>query len=153
GTGGNITLTATGNMTTGQIDASGALGGTISLTSRGGSINVTGDPVFALNTSGTGGGGGAISLNAGSAVNIGTGVGNQGNVNSSGVSGGTVFLHARTTVAAGEINANGNVGDGGNVTIDPTGDVQVTSINAQGGPSGTGGIVDITTERFFRATG
>src|SRR5262249_9021212 len=63
------------------------------------------------------------------------------------------FLHATTTVAAGEINANGNVGNGGNVIIDPTGDVQITSINAQGGPSGTGGIVDITTERFFRATG
>ena len=154
GPGGTITLTAIGNVTTGQIDVRGAPGGMIGLTSRGGSINVTGDPVSALNTSGIdGGGGGAISLTASNAIDIANGAGDGGNVNSSGVSGGAVFLNAVTTIAAGEITANGSVGDGGNVTIDPTGDVQITSITAQGGPGGTGGVVDITTERFFRASG
>lgn len=42
--------------------------------------------------------------------------------------------------------------NGGNVFIDPIGDVQVRSINTQGGTLGRGGTVDITAGRFFRAT-
>jgi hypothetical protein len=42
------------------------------------------------------------------------------------------------------------VARGGNVTLDPTDDIQVDWINAQGGT--TGGRVDIRTQGFLRAT-
>lgn len=65
--------------------------------------------------------------------------------------GGAVSLVARDRITTGVINSSSTVGSGGSVTLDPQGDVQVTLINAQGG--GIGGNVDITTNRFFRATG
>ena len=151
-TGGQISVDALGDVGTGQIDASGASGGAITLTSRTGSINVTGEAGFALDASGTNDGG-EIRLDASDAINIVDGVSGLGNVNSSGASGGAVSLNATTTITAGEINTSGAGGNGGNVSIDPSGDVQVNSINAQGGPVGTGGNVNITTERFFRASG
>jgi filamentous hemagglutinin family protein len=79
---------------------------------------------------------------------------NTGNLNSSGVtSGGRITVAARTQIRTGEINSSATQGNGGDVTLDPEGDIEVVSINAQGGTTGTGGNVDITTERFFRASG
>ncbi|MDJ0718132.1 MAG: CHAT domain-containing protein, partial [Prochloraceae cyanobacterium] len=75
-----------------------------------------------------------------------------GNLNSSGISGGEIRVEAESEITTGAIDSSGSFGNGGNVTLDPTGDIQVTSINAQGGSNGSGGNVDITTERFFRAT-
>jgi hypothetical protein len=43
------------------------------------------------------------------------------------------------------------LGNGGDVTLDPIGDIQVDFINAQGGRQGSGGTVDIATQRFFIA--
>ncbi|MBD1907064.1 CHAT domain-containing protein [Trichocoleus sp. FACHB-6] len=75
------------------------------------------------------------------------------NLNSSGVTqGGDINIIASNTITTGAIDSS-SLGDGGNVTLDPTGDIQVVSINAQGGTNGTGGNVDITTERFFLVTG
>ncbi|MEQ8961391.1 MAG: hypothetical protein RLP02_26280, partial [Coleofasciculus sp. C2-GNP5-27] len=74
------------------------------------------------------------------------------NLNSSGNSGGNIVIQAEQAITTGEINTSGSVGDGGNVILDPSGDIQVSVINAQGGSNGNGGNVDITTERFFRAT-
>ncbi|GET42656.1 CHAT domain-containing protein [Microseira wollei] len=77
-----------------------------------------------------------------------------GNLNSSGVtSGGTITVSAFDSITTGAINSSSTTGNAGNVTLDPENDIQVVSINAQGGNAGSGGIVDITTERFFRATG
>ncbi|MEQ9355617.1 CHAT domain-containing protein [Coleofasciculus chthonoplastes] len=75
-----------------------------------------------------------------------------GNLNSSGNSGGDISIQAEQAITTGEINTSGSVGDGGNVILDPRGDIQVSMINAQGGSNGKGGDVDITTEQFFRAT-
>ncbi|MEQ8464323.1 CHAT domain-containing protein [Coleofasciculus sp. E1-EBD-02] len=75
-----------------------------------------------------------------------------GNLNSSGNSGGDIIIQAEQAITTGEINTSGSIGDGGNVILDPRGDIQVSSINAQGGSSGNGGEVDITTQQFFRAT-
>jgi len=75
-----------------------------------------------------------------------------GNLNSSGNSGGNIVIQAEQAITTGEINTSGSLDDGGNVTLDPSGDIQVSVINAQGGSNGNGGNVDITTERFFRAT-
>ncbi|NEO72163.1 CHAT domain-containing protein [Moorena sp. SIO3H5] len=74
------------------------------------------------------------------------------NLNTSGISGGDLVINAFTTIKTGVINTSGSFGDGGNVTIDPIGDVEVRAINAQGGENGSGGNVDITAGRFFRAT-
>ncbi|NES80460.1 MAG: hypothetical protein F6K10_02850 [Moorea sp. SIO2B7] len=76
-----------------------------------------------------------------------------GNLNSSGNSGGDIFINAEIAIATGAINSSGSDGDGGNVTLDPEDDIQVTSINAQGGSNGVGGTIDLTTESFFQATG
>ncbi|WP_424100969.1 CHAT domain-containing protein [Moorena producens] len=74
------------------------------------------------------------------------------NLNTSGISGGDLVIDAFTTIKTGVINTSGSLEDGGNVTIDPIGDVEVRAINAQGGENGSGGNVDITAGRFFRAT-
>ena len=75
------------------------------------------------------------------------------NLNSSGVTqGGHINIIASNTITTGAIDSS-SLGDGGNVTLDPAGNIQVVSINAQGGTNGTGGNVDITTERFFLVTG
>ncbi|MBE9128907.1 MULTISPECIES: CHAT domain-containing protein [unclassified Coleofasciculus] len=74
-----------------------------------------------------------------------------GNLSTSGTSGGDILIQAERAITTGEINTSGSSGDGGNVTLDPSGDIQVTHINAQG--SNIGGEVDITTEQFFRVTG
>ncbi|MEQ8381586.1 MAG: CHAT domain-containing protein [Coleofasciculus sp. A1-SPW-01] len=74
-------------------------------------------------------------------------------LNSSGFSGGDILIDAATAITTEKINSSGTISDGGNVTLDPIGDIQVTLINAQGGNSGQGGQVDITAGQFFRATG
>ncbi|MEQ9355494.1 CHAT domain-containing protein [Coleofasciculus chthonoplastes] len=74
-------------------------------------------------------------------------------LNSSGFSGGDILIDAATAITTGKINSSGTISDGGNVTLDPIGDIQVTFINAQGGNSGQGGQVDSTAGQFFRATG
>ena len=100
-----------------------------------------------LDTSSPEGSGGNISLTSTNGAIV------TGNLNSSGISGGEIRVEASTRIETGEIQSRGSLGSGGNVTLDPTGDIQVTSINAEGGREGRGGNVDITTGRFFRATG
>lgn len=74
-------------------------------------------------------------------------------LNSSGFSGGDILINAATAITTGKITSSGTISDGGNVTLDPIGDIQVTFINAQGGNNGQGGKVDSTAGQFFRATG
>ncbi|MBD1810106.1 CHAT domain-containing protein [Microcoleus sp. FACHB-SPT15] len=78
----------------------------------------------------------------------------SGNLISSGVAGGgDITVSALTQITTGIIDSSSTQGDGGDVTLDPENDIDVVSINAQGGVAGTGGNVDITTEQFFRASG
>ncbi|MEQ9621208.1 CHAT domain-containing protein [Coleofasciculus chthonoplastes] len=67
--------------------------------------------------------------------------------------GGDVTITARDRIITGKIDTSSISGNGGNVNLDPENEIEVVSINAQGGTDGTGGTVDITTEQFFRATG
>jgi filamentous hemagglutinin family protein len=77
-----------------------------------------------------------------------------GNLNSSGVAeGGDITISALTQITTGIIDSSSTQGDAGDVTLDPENDIDVVSINAQGGVAGTGGNVDITSEQFFRASG
>jgi len=128
-----------------------AFSGSGVLQTMGGDINLSGTDIngtaITLNSSNSTGQGGGITIVADSnAVKF-------GNLNSSGASGGDITIRALTEITTGEINSSGNSGDGGDVTLDPIGDIEVTSINAQGGNSGNGGTVDITAGQFFRATG
>ncbi len=82
-----------------------------------------------------------------------TGTVNTGDITTTGrTQGGDVTVRAQNAIAAGRINSSASLGNGGNVTLDPQNDIEVNSINAQGGTNGTGGQVNIATERYFRAT-
>ena len=159
-----LQMFANKDITTGNINN---IGGAITITSTNGNIDTRGN---ILNSSSTTNQGGAIALNA--ANNIITGdintssstdsggsiviKSNNGsittaNLNSSGqINGGNILLDASTQITTGQINASGQIGKGGDVTLDPSGDIQVSWINSQGGT--TGGKVDITSDRYFRAT-
>ncbi|NES84757.1 MAG: CHAT domain-containing protein, partial [Moorea sp. SIO2B7] len=140
--GGNFNLETTETIT---------ISGTGSVQTRGGNINLSGTNISAsgikLDSSNSNSQGGQINL-TGSTDEV-----SIGDLDSSGNRGGDISIQAKIAIAAGTINSSGTDGDGGNVTLDPENDIQVTSINAQGGSNGVGGSVDITTERFFRATG
>jgi filamentous hemagglutinin family protein len=134
--GGGLTVTSEGAIATGRPIATS--GGGISLS--GSAINTA-----ALDSSNSLGAGGAISLLSATEVTT-------ANLNSSGVSGGDVVVTATTEIETGAISSFGTTGNGGSVILDPEGDIQVTSINTSS-QLGQGGEVDITTNRFFRATG
>ncbi|OCR00767.1 hypothetical protein BCD67_23830 [Oscillatoriales cyanobacterium USR001] len=136
---GNVNIVTNNNLTVGNITSTG---GKIQLDSSSGNVTTQN-----LNNSLTSGNGGEIVLKSP------TGSVTTGNLNTSGVSGGNITVVARTSITAGQINSSGSVGNGGNVFLDPIGDIQVEFINAQGGSSGTGGNVFIeSTGGFFRAT-
>jgi filamentous hemagglutinin family protein len=136
-TDGNLALTANSITTpnSARIDTNG---GNIALTAN--SINAP-----TLDSSNNGGRGGNITLTART-----SGI-TTGDLISSGRRGGTIQVQAETAITAGRINSSGSAGNGGSVLLDPSGDIQVSSINTRG--SDRGGNVTIETERFFRATG
>ncbi len=65
--------------------------------------------------------------------------------------GGKITLTAAGRLTTHHINTSSIDDRSGDVRLAAGNDIQVTTINTQGGT--TGGIVDVTTERFFRATG
>jgi filamentous hemagglutinin family protein len=139
--GGGISLRGA-TLTIGDLNTSSNInGGAIDLTATNGNLSAG-----TLTTSGGSGSGGAIDLTArGGAVN-------SGNLISAGAAaGGAVTVIARDTITTQTIDTSSSAGSGGAVFLDPIGDVQVSSINAQGGNNG--GSVDITAGQFFRATG
>ena len=66
--------------------------------------------------------------------------------------GGDISILAQTSVTAGFLDTSSATSDGGDVFIDPIGDVQFVAINAQGGTNGVGGDVDITAGQSIRGT-
>lgn len=83
-----------------------------------------------IDENGTAGNGGAITVDAGGNININN------------------PLNTGSTVGG-----NGTGGSAGAVAINSDkGSIEIASIDAQSGNNGNGGIVDITTNRFFRAT-
>ncbi|WP_421658115.1 CHAT domain-containing protein [Leptothermofonsia sp. ETS-13] len=125
-------FSSSGDVTLGSIDTGGSefslsTAGTLtitgSITTRGGNLNLGGATINALGTLDTS--------------------------NSEG--GGAIALIARDRITTGAINSSSAIANGGNVTLDPEGDIQVGFINAQGGSVGRGGDINIITRRFFRA--
>jgi filamentous hemagglutinin family protein len=133
---GGVSLEATGNITTGSIVANGGNDGGVSLESAG---NITTGSIV------TDGAGITLTANSGSITTADL-------TTTSPRRGGEIALFARDSITAGILNSSATIGRGGNVSLDPVGDIEVNSINAQGGVRGQGGDVDITTEQFFRAT-
>ncbi|HBB36140.1 MAG TPA: hypothetical protein DDZ80_15375 [Cyanobacteria bacterium UBA8803] len=82
-----------------------------------------------------------------------TGAISSGNLVSAASSGGNIVVNAAISITAGDIDSSGFSGNGGNVSLDPINDIQVSTIDARGGVNGRGGEVDISTQQFFRATG
>jgi filamentous hemagglutinin family protein len=164
--GGVVTATADNNITTGNITANAG----IALSSTNGSIDTS---AGILDSSSTTGNGGAIALSAlgnittnnitshsdtaaGGDITLNSQIGaiSSGNLDASGnTRGGNITVMAKNQITTGQLNSSATTGDGGNILLDPIGDIQVDSINAQGGTSGKGGNVDITTNQFFRAVG
>jgi len=142
-TGQDETLTLTGattfNAASIQTGAITTNGGSITLNSTQGSITSTGS----LQTSATDQGG-SITLIAPGAITT-------GDLNTSGNSGGNLSVQSQTAITTGAITTQGFAGRGGDVLLDPPGDVQVTYIDARG--TTQGGNVSITTGSLFRATG
>ncbi|MEQ8382397.1 MAG: CHAT domain-containing protein [Coleofasciculus sp. A1-SPW-01] len=148
GNGGTVTVSGAGEIQTEQIDTSSVSGdgGTISLSSAG---NID---TAQIDASAVSGNGGAIALSAGDDINTA-----QIDTSSASGNGGAIALSAGDDINTAQINTSSasdeSIGNGGNVTLNAQGNVQVTSINAQGGDSGMGGDVDITANGFFSATG
>ncbi|MGB7439942.1 MAG: CHAT domain-containing protein [Coleofasciculaceae cyanobacterium] len=136
---GDITVSAEDNLITGDITSNGS---DITLISDDGNIQAGN-----LNSSSDSNGGNIRASANDGAVTL-------GNLNSSGVSGGgNIEVEAQIEISTGEINSSATDGNAGNVSLDPDNDIEVVSINAQGGINGRGGDVDIETRQFFRASG
>lgn len=147
-------ITANGPIQTTSNDLAVVAGGAVDfnteIVTTGGALSISGgDNINTANidTSSAQGVGGAIQLASTS------GAITTGELNSSGTAGGALVIAAADAITTGSINTSGRSGNGGNIVLDPSGDIEVDFINAQGGAEGNGGIVDITTGRFFRATG
>ncbi|MEA5451840.1 CHAT domain-containing protein [Leptolyngbya sp. CCNP1308] len=148
--GGDITLSSnTDTITVNNLSS-------VSGTDAGGNITISNPNAITatglINASGaTTGGSITLSANGGDPTSTVT----TTNLTATGVAnGGNITVLARDSITAGEINTSATIGRGGNVTLDPLGDVEVSFINAQGGTNGAGGDVLIESiSRFFRATG
>jgi hypothetical protein len=162
---GNVDVSAESDINFTSIfargSANGGNAGNISLNSRNGSIiQISNIADGEINASSDVRDAGNISLIAARDIKIvsplsaetGFDTGNLPNVIAlnRGRSGGNITLKATNSISAGQIFSRSNFGNGGNVTIDPRGDVQVGLIDSQGGVRG--GNIDITLNRFFRAT-
>jgi len=120
----------------GGIRVGGAIraNGSTSLSAEGaiatGNISTNGNPLNITSTSGS------------------ITTGDLSTANTSG--GGNIVLNASTQITSGTLDSSSAQGAGGAVTLDPSGDVQVSWINTNGGTFG--GDIDITAGQFFRAT-
>ncbi len=151
----NATLTLIANqlITTGNISNPGR---TIRFFSSSGDITLgsvdTGGSEFSLSTAGTLTITGSITTRGGSLNLGGATINALGTLDSSSrEGGGAIALIAKDSITASAINSSSAIANGGNVTLDPEGDIQVGFINAQGGSAGRGGDITIVTQRFFRA--
>jgi filamentous hemagglutinin family protein len=133
GTGGSITLLATGDITTGQLETFSAAG---------------------QNNDGNGG-----NILARSDIgNLATGdinIISQAGQNNAGTAGSVTLAAPNGSLTTGSIDAstqaaNSNIGDGGNVFLEAAEDIVVRWINTESATNG--GIIDLSTQQFFRAT-
>lgn len=143
-----------------------------SVSTQGGSFSLKAQGDFAFPNTFVNSGGGAISVQTSGILSVPSSIAfssNTGNISLQGTSilapqlfldssnassgkGGNVSVVAQNQIQLEAIDTHSAQANGGNVLIDPQGDVEIGYINAQGGTSGIGGTVDITTDRFLRLT-
>ncbi|MEM1425049.1 MAG: filamentous hemagglutinin N-terminal domain-containing protein, partial [Cyanobacteria bacterium P01_H01_bin.130] len=68
-----------------------------------------------------------------------------GNLSTTAATGGAITVMAQTQITSGFLNSRGTIANGGNIFVDPIGDVIISWIDASGGVSGTGGTVFVET--------
>lgn len=170
---GNITLNAASNITTNKLDVSGIVHSGEILLNSGANLTTAGILTSLSST----GAGGKITLNAAGNITTGTSLQSSGfNENSGDITltsggaintaagplissaaagnGGKITLQAANGITTGKINSLSFSRNGGNITLNTTnGNIEVATLDAEGGTAGAGGTVDITTNGFFRATG
>ena len=168
---GNISLTAFGNITTADVTAfSSSNSGSITITSQNGTIDTALGSMINSNSRGTGG---PISMSATGNITTGrlqsvgeSGTGgdldlssSQGSVNiqdaisSGATTGGAIDIDATDSITTGALQSSSQSANGGTVSLEAENDIQVVSINTQGGGNGAGGNLDITTNQFLRVSG
>ncbi len=77
-----------------------------------------------------------------------------GDLSTTAAIGGDITVLAETQITSGALNARGTTGDGGDVFVDPVGDIEIPWIDASGGSTGIGGNVFVeTTGGNLRFTG
>jgi len=157
-----------GAITTGTLQV-----GAIALRTDGGDISILADDAIAFSGSGliqSRGGditvrgteiqGGGVTFDAGNPmgeggglyVNANSGILAMGNLNSQGLRGGDIEIQAAADLMIGAITSQGSSGDGGTVTLRGMGEIQVSSLNTQGGNQGKGGDVEIHANQSIRVT-
>jgi CHAT domain-containing protein len=147
GNAGRIDLTSGGNITTNVLSSlANGTGGNINLLAAG---NITTDNIV---SSGGNGNGGKIDLTSGGSINIPTQSGiSSGSFNGNG--GDITFNAANSITTRSLLLSSSAIANSGKIALSAAnGDIEVLGIKAEGGAAGTGGTVDITTSRFFRAT-
>ncbi len=161
-TGGNFLINAGQNVSFASLTTDprfGIDGSTLQVTARNGSITAgdvftnTRTSVFSaardlsLGNVSIGTSAGDLSLSAGDTATA-------GNLNASTSSnGGAISVSAGSSFQLGVLNSSGQSGSAGDVTLTSGGSGVVRSINAQGGATGDGGTVNVTTDGLFRVTG
>jgi filamentous hemagglutinin family protein len=163
--GGNITVNGDRiNINTLNTNASNGRAGTVNLAAQsdaqinsltaqggngqGGTVNLSsGDGLSIDNLTTSSNTGGAVNIDSGGALSI-------RNLDTSGTaSGGAIRASADSIDIVNQLNSSGSIGSGGGIDLTSQGgSIQLSSVNAQGGDSGQGGIVTIDANGFFRAT-
>lgn len=159
-TGGDITLNAAGDITTGgQLISYGAIqGGDISITSNGGNIDI-GDVIVAGDVVDGGEGGILFTTDLGGSINI-NAAGNITTVSEifsiGEVSDGNITLISST----GSISATGTIGDavvnagtGGNINLEASGSIVTENILSSGGTGGGDITITSSSDRIDTTTG
>ncbi len=165
--GGRITLTADGNISTGELNSSSSSdssgisgnGGAIALHAGGdlstGNLNSSSGSFpesFSLSSSGSSslsfpavsGDGGAIALHAGGDLSTGTLNSSSSSSSFSGVSGdgGAIALHAGGDLSTASLSSSGGSG-GGAIALHAGGDLSTASLSSFSGVSGDGGAITL----------
>ncbi|MEA5466646.1 CHAT domain-containing protein [Leptothoe sp. PORK10 BA2] len=139
---GSVVLDAGTSITTGDITAVGLFeSGDVSLTAETASI-ITGD----IDTSSGDGEPGSVVLDAGTSITTGdiTAAAFMVSGDTGDVEPGNVDLIAGTSIVTGKIDTSSDIGDAGNVVLDPPGEVVFSSIDASS-LTGTGGDVTVVS--------
>lgn len=140
----NVTITQTNNFLTNDtlnlasINHTGV--GTVitqNILTNGGDVIFNADGEITLGNVTTSGGEIRPTSNTGAII--------TGDLNSSAATGGEIFVNARTRIATGNVNARGTSGAGGNITLDPIGDITVQGWIDSSGTTQGGSVTIIST--------